>query len=394
MKMLKMMKLEKTKRHAMKKTAETSKKKIGVYIYIPGDIFSEILLRLPARSLGKFRCVCKSRLSITSNTAFVRSNAQLNRITRPSVIVEDLTPPRKICLNFGDANSDQSPIENYQQPTKSIPKHSCAIASCDGLVCLMRITYGSIIQLYVINPLTGQSIALPIDHFQLVCNPGFYFHRSTSKYRLIRVPDANSMRASEVLVVGESSWRPIPGNIPAIFHCPNPLNLNGNIYWLAFSRSTSPSQDKVVIFDQEQEVYSVVSLPPWLVAIFGHDLFDFNGDLGLLVVNMDNTIDVWIMEVNFWIKRYSVNYAQIHGCSSRLASWWFLGGAVIIRDGELLVKLSSECQCRAQPYYKPQHYLVRWNLKSGALVAQQMMAAQGSLYYSIFSYTETLTNPE
>ncbi|KAK8943103.1 F-box/kelch-repeat protein [Platanthera zijinensis] len=383
----------------MKKTAETSKKKKGVYIYIPGDIIvSEILLRLPARSLGKFRCVCKSWLSITSNTAFVRSNAQLNRITRPSVILDDLTVPSKICLDFGDANCESAAIDfrEHQHPTKSIPNHSFAIASCDGLVCLIRITIGPLIQLFVINPLTGQSIAVPVEDFKLTSHPGFYFHRSTSKYRLIRIAEANSMRASEVFVVGESSWRPIPDSIPAIFHCSNPLDLNGNIYWLAFSRNTSPSGDTIVIFDQEQELYSVVSLPPSLVKLadLGRNLVGFNGDLGLLVVNKDNTIDVWIMEENFWIKRYSVNYTQIHGCSSGLASWWILGGAVIIRDEELLVKLSSACECRALPFCKPQHYLVRCNLKSGASVVQQMMAAQSCLYYSVFSYTETLTNPE
>ncbi|KAK8961432.1 F-box protein [Platanthera guangdongensis] len=396
MKMLKMRKLEKMKRAAMKNTAETGKKKIGVYI--PGDIVSEILLRLPARSLGKYRCVCKSWLSITSNTAFVRANAQLNRITRPSVIVGELTKRTKLCLDFGNANSEPASIDlrEYQQPTKTIPNHSYATATCDGLVCVMRITHGTLIQFFVINPLTGQSISSPKERYHSTSRPGFYFHRSTSKYRLIRVAGTSTMGASEVLVVGESSWRPIPGNLPAILNCSNPLDLNGNIYWLAFSRKRSPSEDTVVIFDQEQEVYSMISLPPSLVKLadFGRNLADFNGDLGLLVVSNETTIDVWIMEENFWIKRYSVNYAHTHGCSSGLESWWTPSGVFIIGDEELLVNLSSSCQCGALPSCKRQHYLVGCNLKSGASVVQRMMSAQGCLYYSIFSYTETLTNPE
>ncbi|KAK8961526.1 putative F-box protein [Platanthera guangdongensis] len=308
-----MKKTAKPKRSLMMKTAETKMKMFlksqrmageKICLYIPGDIVSEILLWLPARSLGKFRCVSKSWLSITSNTAFVQANAQRNRITGHSLIIGSTMQSKRIWLASAEAISESSIRLHEYHPLKSIPEYSFAQASCDGLVCL----YHKICSC-VINPLTGQSIPLPRDSVKLDCNLGFYFHRSTSKYRLLRFTD--TMHESEVLVVGERYWRRIPGNPPAFFYCPYPLDLNGKLYWLAHSRNENQFEvppDTVVIFDEEKEVYSVISPPPLekLHGLGGH-LMDFNGKLGLWVAHKNNTIVVWIME-NVWINRPSSHH--------------------------------------------------------------------------------------
>ncbi|KAK8961527.1 putative F-box protein [Platanthera guangdongensis] len=294
--------MRKKNKMPLEKSERMAGEKIG--LYIPVDIVSEILLNLPARSLGKFRCVSKSWLSITSNTAFIRANAQRNRITRHSLIIGSKMRPKSICLASAEATISKFSIRLREYHLlKRIPEYSYALASCDGLVCL----YNNI-QSYVINPLTRQSIALPKDGVFLTCKLGFYFHPSTCKYRLIRFTD--TMHESEVLVVGESSWRRIPGNLPAFFHCPYPLDLKGNMHWLAHSRNENRSEfppDTLVIFDEEKEVYSVISLPPLekLHHLGGH-LMDFNGVLGLWVVDKNNTIDVWIMK-DVWINSRTEN---------------------------------------------------------------------------------------
>ncbi|KAK8942934.1 putative F-box protein [Platanthera zijinensis] len=386
MKFLMMKKKNNKKTPLVKKTERMAGEKIG--LYIPVDIVSEILLNLPAKSLGKFRRVSKSWLSITSNTAFIRANAQRSRIIRHSLIIGSKMRPKRICLASAEATISKFSIRLREyHPLKPLPEYSYAVASCDGLVCLYSNT-----QSHVINPLTRQSIPLPKDGVFLTCNLGFYFHRSTSKYRLIRFMD--TMRESEVLVVGESSWRRIPGNLPAFFHCPYPLDLNGNIYWLAHSRNETLSEDPpdtVVIFDEEKEVYSVISLPPFekLHHLGGH-LMDFNGELGLWLVDKNNTIDVWIMK-DVWTNRYTFSYAQIHGCPSPFDTRWliFIGRAITIGDEELIVKLS---RCKAI-YCNELGYLLRCNLKSGACVVQTL-SGQFSLSFCAFPYMETLINPQ
>ncbi|KAK8943039.1 putative F-box protein [Platanthera zijinensis] len=399
-----MKKTGKRKRAVMMKTAETKKKmflrknkkkktplansqpmareKYG--FYIPVDIVSEILLNLPARSLGKFRCVSKSWLSITSNTAFIRANAQRNP---HSLIIEGMNRSGRYCLASAEAISESSIRLREYLPLQFSSDYSLAQASCDGLICRYHK-----IRPCVINPLTGQSVPLPRDGDELNCKLGFYFHHSTSKYRLIRFTD--TMHESEVLVVGEHSWRRIPGSLPAFFYLPYPLDLNGNIYWLAHSLNEDTSEvppDTVVIFDEEKEVYSVISLPPLekLHDLEAH-LLDFNGKLGLWVARKNNTIDVWIME-NVWIKRHSINYAQIHACPSQFNPRWRASvyGAVTIGDEELLIKLSK---CRASECKAP-HYIVRCNLKSGACVVRNLMGLS-HLSFSTFPYTETLANPQ
>ncbi|KAK8926014.1 putative F-box protein [Platanthera zijinensis] len=372
------------KRAAMMETAELRKKraqeKVGVHI--PGDIISEILLRLPARILGKFRCVSKSWLSITTNTVFVRANAQHNLITRPSLIIGDRQP------YLASANA-ASVFPIRLQPMETMSENYFVMASCDGLVCARSLQDS---QHFISNPLTGQSIALPLDNIYLTCKLGFYFHRSTSKYRLIRfkVPMTHE---SEVLVVGERSWRSIPVSIPAFFDCECPLELSGKLYWLAHTRRKIICKlppDIIVIFDEEEEVYSAICPPPTkkLQKYLGGNLVNFNGELGLWVVGLNVTIDLWIMDT-FWIKRYSVNYACIHKCPSPFkikarSRPWILGGAISIRDEELLVHLST--------IIAP-HSLARWNLKSGACVLQHLVY-KSSTFRSTFPYTETLTNPQ
>ncbi|KAK8926491.1 putative F-box protein [Platanthera zijinensis] len=320
------MKMEKKRAVMMESTAELRKKlmkeknktpvvekkserKIGVHI--PGHIIPEILLRLPARSLGKFRCVSKSWLSITSNTAFVKANTQHNLITRRSLIIGEcdrMIQPKKSYLASAEATS-KSAIR--LQPMESIPENSYTMASCDGLLCVRSFENS---RHYISNPLTGQSIALPLDRLRLICKLGFYFHRSTSKYRLIRfkIP----AHVSEVLVLGESSWRRIPGGIPSFFHCECPLDLSGKLYWLAHTRSklvleSELPPDIIVIFDEEEEVYSVICPPPSkkLQEYLGGNLVNFNGELGLWVVGMNGTIDLWIMD-NIWIKRWRNLYRR------------------------------------------------------------------------------------
>ncbi|KAK8950250.1 putative F-box protein [Platanthera guangdongensis] len=281
---------------------KSERRKIGVHI--PGHIIPEILLRLPARSLGKFRCVSKSWLSITSNTAFVRANTQHNLVTRRSLITGEcdrMIQPIKSYLASAEATSESAVC---LQPMETMPENSYVMASCDGLVCVRSFEDS---QHYVSNPLTGQSIALPLDRVRLTCKLGFYFHRSTSKYRLIRFK--MPAHESEVLSVGENSWRLIPGTVPASFHCECPLDLSGKLYWLAHTRSKlvlEPAElppDIIVVFDEEEEVYSVICPPPSkrLQEYLGGNLVNFNGELGLWVAGLSDTIDLWIMD-NFWIK--------------------------------------------------------------------------------------------
>ncbi|KAK8937774.1 F-box/kelch-repeat protein [Platanthera guangdongensis] len=120
-------------------------------IIIPDDVIPEILVKLPARSVGRFRCICKSWLSITTNLPFIRAHTQHNRFTNQSLIVEGLnTSSEGNYLASVDSNTD---LGITLSKLHGMRYHE-VIASCDGLLYI-SIFYDE----YIINPLTGYSIS-------------------------------------------------------------------------------------------------------------------------------------------------------------------------------------------------------------------------------------------
>ncbi|KAK8937612.1 putative F-box protein [Platanthera guangdongensis] len=349
-------------------------------IIIPDDVIPEILVKLPARSVGRFRCICKSWLSITTNLPFIRAHTEHNRFANQSLIVEGLnTSSEGNYLASVDSNTD---LGITLSKLHGMRYHE-VIASCDGLLYI-SIFYDE----YIINPLTGYSISFSRGMGIFL---GFYFHCSTSKYRIIYGTNEIVVMTS-VLVVGERSWRHLPWPIPCClphseYH--KSLDLNGCLFWLAFKEQSHCKQPSTIMtFDTESEVYSLLSLPPSdkLLNIVG-SLVDFNGKLGLWVAD-NNIVDVWIME-KCWVKRYSINYFDLTGCSvqfGRLEDRWVGGAAVFVKDKELLIDVSEA------------GYLFRCNLKSGACCFHQREIVCGGSpvlpCIGSYPYMETLVYPD
>ncbi|KAK8969402.1 F-box protein [Platanthera guangdongensis] len=312
------MKTETIKTETMKQRKETPHNVLHVRekatFNIPDDMIIEILLLLPARSVGRLRCVSKSWLSVSTTHLFVRAHAQRNS-------------PRSLAIEWRDRNefhfasADSNAGIALHNPTmKHRPKETIVEASWGGFLLLRNIITN---QHSLFNPLTCHSINLPNNTCQFSVFLSLYVHRSTSKYRLIRL-SADSPIKSEVLVVGESSWRHIPCFLPTVNQFPNPVEFNGRLHWLASAQSdvftvakalpTSTSlfknrillPDIIMTFDIETEEYNLLPLPPMKkTRNIGGSLVDFNGKLGLWIVRSDS-LDVWVMDSSNWVKRQLV----------------------------------------------------------------------------------------
>ncbi|KAK8949912.1 putative F-box protein [Platanthera guangdongensis] len=346
-------------------------------VVIPNDVIFEILVKLTARSVGRFRCVCKLWLSITTNISFIRAHTQHKRNTNQSLFLES-QDGRHLASTDSSTDVDITLCKLQEMKGDEI------LASCDGLLYLV-FSYDK----YIINPLTGYSISLPpcVGTFL-----GFYFHHSTSKYRVIQVT-LEIMVMTNVLVIGERSWRRLSCRQPC--HLPysdyeKSLDLNRCLFWLVFKEQSNCKQpDTIMTFDTESEVYDLIYLPPSekLLNLAGN-LVDFNGELGLWVAD-NNTVDVWIMEA-CWVKRYSINYFDLTGCSvqfGRLKDRWLGGAAVFVKDKDLLIDVSET------------QYLIRCNLKSRVGCCRQREincggSSQSRWFGFSYPYMETLVYPD
>ncbi|CAF2100201.1 unnamed protein product [Brassica napus] len=92
---------------------------------LPSDLTSEILFRLPAKSVGRFRCVSKLWLSITTDPCFIKSFGT----TRPSLLLCSIKG-HNMFVNSIRSDSSSQPIHPY--PTK-VPGRHCYFSHMDSL---------------------------------------------------------------------------------------------------------------------------------------------------------------------------------------------------------------------------------------------------------------------
>ncbi|KAL3726849.1 hypothetical protein ACJRO7_031707 [Eucalyptus globulus] len=101
------------------------------------EIIIDILLRLPAPSLVRFKCVCKWWRSLISDPGFVQSHLQR--------------------LKAGDSIPSQKIIGHVVVPHRIKPFwNPRVVGSCDGLVCLIGPC-----SFLIYNPTTREYVELP-----------------------------------------------------------------------------------------------------------------------------------------------------------------------------------------------------------------------------------------
>ncbi|KNA13769.1 hypothetical protein SOVF_113930 [Spinacia oleracea] len=137
------------------------------------DLFLEILLRLPLKSLGRFKSVCKSWLSVISNPEFARLHLQSSNLatSNPRSMLT-LQKHNMVSLFKFKSSTDITKgvdlIPLNQQFVDVFLGGSCFIVgSCDGIVCLYIKSQEKCGEdlLHLWNPTTNENkqISLPGD---------------------------------------------------------------------------------------------------------------------------------------------------------------------------------------------------------------------------------------
>ncbi|CAM0907324.1 unnamed protein product [Alopecurus aequalis] len=171
-------------------------------VHLDDGLAAEILVRLPAKSVLRFRAVCKEWLRITSHPAFIAEHARRRPLevllyTRTTVgpnavahleldalsVDTHRLAPRRTLARFPDPEN--------AEPRNEFRPYCRLLGSCDGLLLLGigRADDGAK-QYLICNPATRQWSDLP-----RLTNPdgravhqqelGFYFHEPTGEYRLL-----------------------------------------------------------------------------------------------------------------------------------------------------------------------------------------------------------------
>ncbi|KAL0338624.1 UNVERIFIED_CONTAM: putative F-box protein [Sesamum angustifolium] len=230
--------------------------------YLPRDMIIEILSRLPAKVLCKFRCVSKSWNDLlTRDVEFMTRHVQWSK-QKPLLLVR-----RYLSDGIGELNKSKITIEltsidmqgDVTDKFRKVidgPVHTFVSCGPLSILCCMY-------SLYVCNPSIHQVVRVPYHANSRLYNIGFGYLPVSNEYKIVHMfyhsfvgngkmgCEIFSFKTGEGVTSG--SWRGI-GDCPfSAWTDEYPVCVNGTIYW---ALSSGWKDKSILSLDLEKEEFS------------------------------------------------------------------------------------------------------------------------------------------
>ncbi|XP_047977667.1 F-box protein At3g07870-like [Salvia hispanica] len=342
--------------------------------YLPSEISTNILSRLPLRTIAISKCVCKPWLRLLTTDDFIKSHlAKSDPCLALSTPEEHSTSLAVYQLN--DHQNLNHHDLHYNPLTKfDFPHTSTIICSANGLLFLR----GSGETHYVCNPITRQHTELHcpqeiIKPYRKIVNYpeilgdsryayphfvsyGFGVSKVSDQYKVVRIyldsvivhGNNGSFSGRRVIpkadchvhTLGTGQWRRVePGPLLLEYtYRSTCVFLNGNLHWVA-----SDSDEKLWIscFDLETESFSYLSIPPIFQESF--ELVPGLSTLGECLCLCDQTMEeetvIWVMKEygveESWTKEYTMRLND--GDEIYVEGWELVYPIKVFEDGDILM---------------------------------------------------------
>ncbi|KAK2984427.1 hypothetical protein RJ640_014833 [Escallonia rubra] len=280
-------------------------------VNLPEDIVEDILTRLPATSLGRFRCVSKPWRARISHPLFVKTHLSRSN-KRARVLVRSNINGYLYSLSF-DSELHRNIVGIAKKLNFKADDSRYVEGSCNGLVL---IDDGVKRSLLLFNPTTQESSKLPVSTFE---NPpwssfhyGLGYDSGTDDYKVVkliygRMVERNGSKSSNILVdiyaTKSGCWRRLK---ILSCHCFEytwwagyGIFVNGSLHWLA-------APNKIIAFDLVEEKFREIPLPSGCVLHQGGQLVVLDGCVGTVSWSEGDVDEVWVMKeygaVDSWTK--------------------------------------------------------------------------------------------
>ncbi|OVA01232.1 F-box domain [Macleaya cordata] len=247
---------------------------------LPEDIIIDIILRLPVKSILRFRCVCKPWCKQFSGPNFVKMHfkqavemSKFNLMIADSYLYSINYDSLSSSLTASTLSSSPSLVTKFDEvyaidyPYKTADYIVEILGSCNGLLCIIPDKY----VICIWNPSTKEYKELPtLEHFKFTTNLstrityGFGYNCNIEDYKLVRVV-TGFYGLSEVMVysLASNSWKSIQ-NIPYdLSYGGQPgVLVNGALHWIAARGMSSKGCEVVLVsFDIGDETFKKVPQP-------------------------------------------------------------------------------------------------------------------------------------
>ncbi|XP_028225080.1 F-box/kelch-repeat protein At3g06240-like isoform X1 [Glycine soja] len=283
----------------------------------PGELIGAILLWLPVRSVLRFKCVCKSWLSVISDPHFAKSHFELAIAPTHRVL--------KLLNNFQvnsiDVDNDDDSADilfntPLLPPPHAAPKYVYIAGSCRGFILLELVSDLNSIHLVVWNPSTGLVKRIHhVNHLNLfdidshLCGIGY--DSSTDDYVVVTMACQRPGRVVNCLSLRTNSWSFTEKKQLTAAYDDNEVGhvtrefLNGAFHWLEYCKGLGCQI--IVAFDVREKELSEVPRPRDLPVEsednFIYDLISMGECLCLCFVRCQNRTRVYEM---WTMKEYKV----------------------------------------------------------------------------------------
>lgn len=288
----------------------------------PVELIIDILLRLPAKSLLRFKIVCKLWYNLINSSDFVDLHFERSIASQTNFHFVYKTP----ILHLGDFDTFDNPI-SLDYPFKNCDNGGVGVVgSCNGLLCLQSydfehplLIYNPTTQTYKTLPLLP--ISAPFSYTRSVFNFGFGYESITRDYRCVRIirnyNEETSSYESDVMVYSLKGdlWR--KAATPSVdynldYYYTKSVFLNGAIHWDGgITENEANEALPIVVFNLKDECFSTMLIPDFdsmeIVHMFVGVLDE---SLCLAVSELSGDTHLWVMKEygtpESWTKLYSV----------------------------------------------------------------------------------------
>ncbi|KAK7363683.1 hypothetical protein VNO77_05834 [Canavalia gladiata] len=294
-------------------------------VVLPQDLIIRILLRLPVKSLVRFKCVSKSWLSLISDPDFALSHYELAAAPAQKllVIAPSVSEVRSRDLNASFHDDSASVELNLNLPF--LQNYHGIIGSCRGYLL-----FDCNSSMYLWNPSTGVHKQIPsspiASNLNLTCSflCGFGYDPSRDDYLVVQAsyePNVvDVVTRVEIFSLRANTWTEMEGtDLTYMNPSDDPIPrhgslINGAIHWLAFRSDISVNV--IVAFDLTERSFSEIPLPDDVDQVYDFntvDLWVFGGFLSLWA--MGDETDIWVMQEykvhSSWTKTFAVSLDAI-----------------------------------------------------------------------------------
>ncbi|KAG2626060.1 hypothetical protein PVAP13_3KG286754 [Panicum virgatum] len=275
-------------------------------VLLPDEIITEVLLRLPIKSILRFRAVCRSWAALLSSEEFCSLHMAMAEV-KPSL-------PKLLFV---------SPTENFD----STAVYSCSLLDHkDDL--LFTLDYAPY---YVCNAATRAITRLPPCYDVPYATAGLGFDALTRKYKVVRFSqgrghEKQSFHCEICTLGGEEGdyWRPAAGGVPfrfcnfarsaiwyAVFRKAPPVFADGCLHWLIEPEFfVKMPRAAIISFSLTNETFSWVRSPSF--AVSGAHLIELDGHLCMVRdlrkgLPAGSMLEIWKLE-DYSSGGWSVNH--------------------------------------------------------------------------------------